>query len=56
MKQEDKKQKSDKVLGIQIRENMNFKDGFFENNEKNKIELIKKLENINLIVITNTPI
>ena len=32
-----------KILGVQIRENMNFKDGFFENSKKNKIELIKKI-------------
>jgi len=40
-KQESKKAK--KILGIEIRENMCFKDGFFENTEKNKIELIKKI-------------
>ena len=43
-----------KILGIQIRENMNFKDGFFENSEKNKIELIKKIRKYKPdIVITN---
>ena len=43
-----------KILGIQIRENMNFKDGFFENSEKNKIELIKKIRKYQPdIVITN---
>ena len=34
-KQESKK--ANKILGIEIRENMCFKDGFFENTEKNKI-------------------
>ena len=43
-----------KILGIQIRENMNFKDGFFENSEKNKIELIKKIRKYQPdIVLTN---
>ena len=43
-----------KILGVQIRENMNFKDGFFENSEKNKIELIKKIRKYQPdIVITN---
>ena len=27
--------KSTKILGVQLRENMGFKDGFFENYEKN---------------------
>ena len=43
-----------KILGIQLRENMNFKDGFFENSEKNKIELIKKIRKYQPnIVLTN---
>ena len=43
-----------KVLGIQLRENMNFKDGLFENNEENKIELIKKIREYRPeIVLTN---
>ena len=45
-----------KVLGVQLRENMGFKDGFFENNEKNKIELIKKIREYRPeIVLTNAP-
>ena len=28
-----------KILGITIRDNMNFKDGFFENNEKHLLQL-----------------
>ena len=47
---------STKVLGVQLRENMDFKDGFFENNEENKIELIKKIREYRPeIVLTNAP-
>jgi N-acetylglucosamine malate deacetylase 1 len=31
------------ILGVSIRENLNFRDGFFENNEKNQIEVIKMI-------------
>jgi len=45
-----------KILGVEIRENMDFKDGFFENDEKHKLELIKKIrEYCPEIVITNAP-
>jgi bacillithiol biosynthesis deacetylase BshB1 len=45
-----------KILGVEIRENMDFKDGFFENNEKHKLALIKKIrEYCPEIVITNAP-
>jgi N-acetylglucosamine malate deacetylase 1 len=48
--------KSTKVLGVQLRENMDFKDGLFENNEENKIELIKKIREYKPeIVLTNAP-
>ena len=47
---------STKVLGVQLRENMDFKDGLFENNEKNKIALIKKIREYRPeIVLTNAP-
>ena len=47
---------STKVLGVQLRENMDFKDGLFENNEENKIELIKKIREYRPeIVLTNAP-
>ena len=39
-KEKQESKKANKILGIEIRENMCFKDGFFENTE-NKIELIK---------------
>ena len=29
------------ILGLVLRENLNFKDGFFQNNESNQIEIIK---------------
>ena len=45
-----------KVLGTVIRENMNFKDGFFINNKDNKLEVIKKIRKYQPdIVITNAP-
>jgi len=48
--------KSTKVLGVQLRDNMNFKDGLFENNEENKIALIKKIREYRPeIVLTNAP-
>ena len=47
---------STKVLGVQLRENMDFKDGLFENNEENKIKLIKKIRKYKPeIVLTNAP-
>ena len=47
---------STKALGVQLRENMDFKDGLFENNEKNKIALIKKIREYRPeIVLTNAP-
>ena len=42
------------IMGIHIRENMNFKDGFFKDDEKHKIALIKKIRKYCPdIVITN---
>ena len=32
-----------KILGVSVRENLRFEDGFFENNLKNKLEIIKLL-------------
>ena len=43
-----------KIMGIDIRENMNFKDGFFKDDEEHKIEIIKRLRKYRPeIVITN---
>ena len=47
---------SNKVLGIQLRENMNFKDGFFKDNDEHKIALIKKIRQYKPnIVVANAP-
>lgn len=32
-----------RILGVSIRENLRYEDGFFENNTKNKLEIIKLL-------------
>ena len=32
-----------KILGVAVRENMNFEDGFFKDDEKHKLALIKKI-------------
>ena len=46
-----------KILGVTIRENMGFKDGFFQNDESHKLELIKKIRQYRPdIVITNAPL
>ena len=36
-------------MSLDIRENMNFKDGFFKDDESHKLDLIKKSESINQI-------
>ena len=42
------------IMGVEIRENMNFKDGFFKDDEEHKIALIKKIRMYRPdIVITN---
>ena len=49
-------EESTKILGVQFRENMGFKDGFFSNDEDNKIKLVKKIREYRPdIVITNAP-
>jgi len=43
-----------KIMGVAIRENMNFKDGFFKDDEEHKIALVKKIRKYRPeIVITN---
>ena len=45
-----------KILGVRVRENMDFKDGFFENDEGHKLALIKKIRDYQPeIVIANAP-
>ena len=34
-------EKSAKILGLELRKNMNFKDGFFNNDETHQLELVK---------------
>lgn len=47
---------STKVLGLSVRENMNFKDGFFLNDESHRLDIIKKIRKYKPdIVITNAP-
>lgn len=42
------------ILGIHLRDNMNFKDGFFQNNREHKIKLISKIRKYRPeIIITN---
>ena len=45
---------STKILGVSMRENMDFKDGFFKDDDEHKIELIKKIRKYRPdIVLTN---
>lgn len=47
---------SNKVLGISLRENMNFKDGFFKDDEEHKLLLIKEIRKYRPeIVVANAP-
>ena len=42
------------IMGVAMRENMNFKDGFFKDDEENKLALIRKIREYRpKIVITN---
>ncbi|MAW21766.1 MAG: bacillithiol biosynthesis deacetylase BshB1 [Flavobacteriales bacterium] len=44
------------IMGVAIRENMNFKDGFFKDDDSHKLSLIKKIRKYKPeIVITNAP-
>lgn len=45
-----------KILGISLRDNMKFEDGFFQDDKKNKLALIKKIREYQPdIVISNAP-
>ena len=37
--------KASQIMGISLRDNMDFSDGFFENTKKNKILLVEKIRN-----------
>ena len=48
------KEEATDIMGVAMRENMNFKDGFFKDDEQHKIALIKKIRQYKpKIVITN---
>ena len=45
-----------KKMGISFRKNLDFKDGFFENNEKNRFEIIKYIRHYQpKIILCNAP-
>lgn len=47
---------ANKLMGLSVRENLNFKDGFFLNDEKHKNALIKKIRKYRPdIVLANAP-
>ncbi|QEC53273.1 bacillithiol biosynthesis deacetylase BshB1 [Anseongella ginsenosidimutans] len=44
------------ILGLSVRENMDFPDGFFENNRENQLALIKKIRQYQPdIILANAP-
>ena len=44
------------IMGVAIRKNLNFKDGFFKDNEQHKLVLIKEIRRFQPdIVLTNAP-
>lgn len=47
---------SAEILGLSVRENMGFPDGFFENNRENRLALIKKIREYRPeIILANAP-
>ena len=51
---DEETKKATKILGVSIRENMNFKDGFFKDDEEHKLLLIQRIRHYKPeIVITN---
>ncbi len=56
---EIRKQEADKaakILGVKVRENLNFRDGFFQNDEKHQLEVVKMVRKYRpKIVIANAP-
>lgn len=53
---DEETKRATKIMGINIRENMNFKDGFFKDDETHKLALVKKIRHYQPeIVITNAP-
>jgi len=53
---EEETKNATNILGVDSRENLGLKDGFFKNSEENRITLIKKIRKYQPnIVITNAP-
>ena len=51
---DNESKKATDIMGVCMRENMNFKDGFFQDNEVHKLDLIQKIREYSPdIVITN---
>ena len=49
-------QKATNLMGVKMRKNLNFKDGFFKNDDEHKLVLIKEIRKYQPeIVITNAP-
>jgi len=52
---DEESKKATEIMGVSIRDNMNFKDGFFKDDEEHKLALIKKIREYQPnIVITNS--
>ena len=53
---EEETKNATKILGVEVRENLGLKDGFFEKSEENRIALIQKIRKYQPnIIITNAP-
>jgi len=53
---DEETKRATKIMGVDIRENMNFKDGFFKDDDAHKLALVKKIRQYQPeIVITNAP-
>ncbi|WP_396188927.1 bacillithiol biosynthesis deacetylase BshB1 [Flavobacterium sp.] len=39
------------ILGVAVRENLNFRDGFFVNNEQHQLEIIKKIRKYQPVIV-----
>lgn len=49
-------QKSSKILGLSIRQNLNFRDGFFQNDEAHQLEIIRWIRALQPdVVLCNSP-
>jgi len=49
-------EKAKNILGVEIRENLNFRDGFLKNDEQHQIEIIKIIRKYKpIIILANAP-